>query len=77
VRRSEVSFLCSIHRDSCATEAKAVSASRAGKGPGSVWVRMNRSLCGPGFWPGSEHSYRDQGATAGPNPTLRGPVRRS
>jgi SAM-dependent methyltransferase len=75
--RSEVSFRCSIQRESCTSGANARSASVVGNGPGSLFVRTNRSRAGPPFWPGSTGSQRDQGASAGSNTTLRGPVRRS
>jgi hypothetical protein len=54
-----------------------MSASLAGTGPGSIWVRMNRSRSGPVFFPGSEGFHCVAGATVDSKATLCGPLRRS
>ena len=77
VSRSEVSCRVSIHRDSRVTGAKAISASFAGSGPGSLLLRTKRLRSGPAGCPGKAASQWDQGAKSGSSATLRGPTRRS
>ena len=76
VRRSDVSFFCSIQRDRCVTGAKAISASLAGSGGGSSWLRTKASRVGTNC-PGSTGFHRVAGATSGSSATFRGPTRRS
>jgi len=77
VSRSEVSARDSIHRDSDAIGAKAISASSVGRGAAAGALRTKRSFVGPGASPGSIGSHTAAGATAGSSATFRGPVRRS
>ncbi len=76
VRRSDVSFFCSIHRERCVTGAKAMSTSLAGNGGGSSWPRTNASRVGTD-WPGSTGFHRVAGAVSDSSSTFRGPTRRS
>src|SRR5882724_4808381 len=77
VRRSEVSFFCSIQRDSCVTGEHAMSASLVGNGTASLLLRTNVSRDGPEFSPASTGSQRVAGATPGSSVIFRGPTRRS
>ena len=77
VRRSEVSFRVSIHRESLVTGANAMSSSFEGSGPGSPALRANRSRAGPGVWPGRMGFQTVAGASSGSRAIFRGPVRRS
>src|SRR5437870_13906201 len=77
VSRSEVSLRCSIHRESCVTGAKAMSASLVGSATARLALRTNRSRTGPGWSAASIGFHRVAGADAGSMETLLGPVRRS
>src|SRR5215510_1683867 len=77
VRRSDVIFFCSIHRDNCDTVAYAMSASLPGSGSASTLLRMNVSREGPTGWPLRFGFHRVAGATSASSATLRGPTRRS
>src|SRR5262245_29265796 len=77
VRRSDVSFFCSIQRDNTVTGAYAMSASFAGSGGTALVLRRKRSRVGAPVRPGKEGFQCDAGASSGASATLRGPVRRS
>src|SRR5579871_3258270 len=77
VRRVDVSFLLSIHRERCVTGANAMSSSLAGRGVESGALLTNRSRDGPTVWFGSAGFHLLPGATLASMATLRGPVRRS
>src|SRR5688500_1508521 len=77
VRRSEVSFFCSIQRDNCVTGANAMSASVAGNGNDSLVLRTNVSRAGPELSPASTGFQRVAGASSGSKAIFRGPTRRS
>src|SRR6516225_1536853 len=74
---SELSWRCSIQRESLVTGAKAMLPSFEGSGAGSELVRTKRSRSAAECWPGSTESYRENGASVGSSERLRGPVRRS
>src|SRR5262245_30250816 len=77
VRRSDVIFFCSIHRDNCDTVAYAMSASLPGSGSAPTLLRTNVSRDGPTGWPLRFGFHRVAGATSASSATLRGPTRRS
>jgi hypothetical protein len=77
VSRSDVSFLASIQRESCATEAKAMSASLAGSGASAAVERTKCSLVATAGSFEVSGCQTVAGARVSSSASLRGPVRRS
>src|SRR5262245_59114091 len=77
VSRSDVSFLDSIHLDSCVTGANAMSSSLVGNGAASGFERTNLSWVGAGGMPGNIGFHSVAGASVSTSATRIGPVRRS
>src|SRR5579864_2808060 len=77
VSRVAVSCRFSIHRDSCATVAKAMSSSFAGRELGAALLLTKRSCRTTDVTPGIIGFHVVAGASPSCNCSLRGPVRRS
>src|ERR1700677_3960003 len=77
VRRCDVSWRVSIHRDRSGNGAKAISWSSLGRACCPFALRMKRSRAVPAGCPGNVGSQRVAGATDAGGKNLRGPVRRS
>src|SRR5262245_24964695 len=76
-RRSEVSFLDSIHLDNCVTGANAMASSEAGREALPAFDRTKRSRNCTDAIPGNSGCQSVAGASVSLIETLRGPVRLS
>ena len=66
---------CRIQPESCTTEAKAMSSSFEGSGPGSALPATKRFCDGPGLAPGISGSHNVAGASESSSLALCGPTR--